>query len=262
VVKAGPSAAWFWFCGICYCREHLTDGFIQDEMLPTLAPGVSNPKKLAAQLVATGLWHDADGGYHVHDFLDWNPARATVLEQRKRDAERKKVKPESVSESSMESTSESIRESGGNPNGFQREPSRDRAGVAGSGSGSSFLGKGSGKGFHPPSLVRPRNLHAFWEGPVFDIPEAWARKLITAGNGSVSEADLRSFGQDVSNAMEAAREGVDTTLHLFAWLDGKWRAWRRERGRLTADADHDADYAESQARRLALDAELKSLGKA
>ena len=24
IAEAGPAAAWLWFCGICYCREHLT----------------------------------------------------------------------------------------------------------------------------------------------------------------------------------------------------------------------------------------------
>lgn len=29
-VKAGPAASWFWFCGICYCREQ------------SLAPGITS----------------------------------------------------------------------------------------------------------------------------------------------------------------------------------------------------------------------------
>ena len=86
IVEAGPVAAWFWFCGICYCREHLTDGFIADKMLSTLVPGAPSWKRPAAALVAAGLWHREERGYRVHDFLEWNPSRAEVEAQRAAEA--------------------------------------------------------------------------------------------------------------------------------------------------------------------------------
>lgn len=89
IVEAGPVAAWVWFCGICYCREHLTDGFISDKMLATLVPGLVSMKKSADALVAAGLWHRAERGYQVHDFLDWNPSRTAVEAQRAADRARK-----------------------------------------------------------------------------------------------------------------------------------------------------------------------------
>jgi hypothetical protein len=121
IVQAGPAAAWLWFCGVCYCREHLTDGFIQTGMVPTLAPGLTAVKKHVAALVAAKLWDERPGGYDVHDFLDWNPSRAEVEAMREADKRRKRVgfQPES----------------GGPPNGFQDTPSRTHAGDAGSGSG-------------------------------------------------------------------------------------------------------------------------------
>lgn len=89
LVAAGPAAAWFWFCGICYCREHLTDGVIPRGIVATLAPGVRGTKALADRLVAAGLWHVHPDGYEVHDFLDWNPTRASVEAQRAADRARK-----------------------------------------------------------------------------------------------------------------------------------------------------------------------------
>lgn len=89
IVEAGPAASWVWFCGICYCREHLTDGFIADKMLPTLVPGMSSLKKAAAVLVTAGLWHRVERGYAVHDFLQWNPSKAEVEAQRAADRDRK-----------------------------------------------------------------------------------------------------------------------------------------------------------------------------
>lgn len=93
IVAAGPQAAWFWFCGICYCREHLTDGFIPTGMLASLCPGVSGAqaKRHARKLIEVGLWHEAPGGFTVHDFLDWNPSRAQIEADREWDRKRKEL---------------------------------------------------------------------------------------------------------------------------------------------------------------------------
>ena len=89
VVQAGPQAAWVWFCGICYCREHLTDGVIPAYILSALTPGV-NSKKYAAKLVEVGLWHRRDdGSYEIHDFLDWNPSRSDIEASKEWDRRRK-----------------------------------------------------------------------------------------------------------------------------------------------------------------------------
>src|SRR5687767_7652776 len=84
IVSAGPGASWFWFCGIGYCREHLTDGFIPDGMMASLCPGVglAAARNHASKLVEVRLWHRKPGGYEVHDFLEWNPSRASVIQKR------------------------------------------------------------------------------------------------------------------------------------------------------------------------------------
>lgn len=69
-VKAGPAPSWLWLCGLLYCQEGHTDGFIPDDALPYL--GVKNAKQLAAHLVKAGLWDVEDGGWRVHDYLDHN----------------------------------------------------------------------------------------------------------------------------------------------------------------------------------------------
>lgn len=94
IAEAGPAAAWLWFCGICYCREHLTDGAIPKSVLTSLAMNLPQPVKHAERLVAVGLWHEAENsnGYTVHDFLEWNPSRAEVETARRADLERKRNK--------------------------------------------------------------------------------------------------------------------------------------------------------------------------
>lgn len=69
-LRAGSAASWLWLCGVCYCQDALTDGFISKEAVFTL--GVSKPLPLAATLVEVGLWHAREDGWQIHDYLDHN----------------------------------------------------------------------------------------------------------------------------------------------------------------------------------------------
>ena len=84
VVAAGPLAAWLYVCGLTYCARHLTDGLIPVAQVRQMA--ASGAGKLAAALVAVGLWEEAPGGYRVHDYLEYNPTRAQVLALRQQRA--------------------------------------------------------------------------------------------------------------------------------------------------------------------------------
>jgi hypothetical protein len=132
IVAAGPAAAWFWFCGICYCREHLTDGFIPTGMLQSLAPGVTNGRALAKKLVEVRLWHIAEGGYQVHDFTEWNQTRAEVEARRVSDSARKKRGFQ------LEDEPSSVRNSSVLPAGIREDSSRAHAAAQGSPSSSSW----------------------------------------------------------------------------------------------------------------------------
>jgi hypothetical protein len=91
VLTAGRDAAWLWAAAIGYCNAHLTDGFVATGALPILA--MDGPKKaeaLAQRCVTAGLFDRVDGGYRVHDFLDWNDSAATVRARRAANAERVK----------------------------------------------------------------------------------------------------------------------------------------------------------------------------
>jgi hypothetical protein len=77
-VKAGPAPSWLWICGLAYCQEGLTDGFIPKEALPYL--GVKNASQLADHLVKAGLWIAADEGWMVNDYLEHNRSAADVAE--------------------------------------------------------------------------------------------------------------------------------------------------------------------------------------
>lgn len=84
--------AWRLWCeGMTYCQKHLTDGFIPRQG----AKGMRYYSPAAVTLLLASLvpgkgplWHEAEGGYRVHDYHDWNDSRDHVLEERRKARER------------------------------------------------------------------------------------------------------------------------------------------------------------------------------
>jgi hypothetical protein len=75
---------------LCDCARHLTDGFVAAASLmrcPYAHTRVARSRALA-KLTRSGLWEVEDGGYRIHDYLEYNPDRASVLEKRRLSAER------------------------------------------------------------------------------------------------------------------------------------------------------------------------------
>lgn len=92
MLKAGPAACWLWVCGIAHSQSQLTDGFISLDVLSMIGvSGVSRVKKLAEVLVAVGLFDRVDGGYHVHDYLEFNASAEDVKAEREWDRRRKEL---------------------------------------------------------------------------------------------------------------------------------------------------------------------------
>lgn len=91
VVKAGPLGMAMQVAALCYCNKYLTDGFIPRAVLPTLLNLDGTSWELVVQdLIAAGLWEQVDGGYRIHDYLDYQPSRERVLTER--EATRQRVK--------------------------------------------------------------------------------------------------------------------------------------------------------------------------
>jgi len=108
-----------WAVTISWCNRYLTDGEVPARQIVRLG----GTPELADELVAVGLFDQIDGGYLVHDFLDFNDSKHDVLERRKKEAARK---------AEWRRTRESGRSSGGTsgapthdvPQGHPVEPSR------------------------------------------------------------------------------------------------------------------------------------------
>ncbi|WP_405508840.1 mucin-2 [Streptomyces cyaneofuscatus] len=98
VLKAGNAALGLWVKGGAYAAQHLTEGTV-----PGVVAQLYGTAPQARKLVAAGLWHEhghtcphtkcaqpAPGDYYMHDFLIYNPSKATVEQGRDRAADRQK----------------------------------------------------------------------------------------------------------------------------------------------------------------------------
>lgn len=85
LVRAGFAAVGLWLAGLCHSNRLLSDGFIAKKDLFSLFPSAHKRalKNAVTRLVTVGLWHEIEAGYMIHDFLDYNPSRAEVLERRR-----------------------------------------------------------------------------------------------------------------------------------------------------------------------------------
>lgn len=75
---------------ITYCARHETDGHITRDWIEDRIPNARERDAALEALLDTGLFDaNGDGGFIVHDYLDFNPSRAEASEKRRKDSERK-----------------------------------------------------------------------------------------------------------------------------------------------------------------------------
>ena len=70
-----------WMAGLSYAQEQLTDGVIHRGQLRAL-PLRSFSRKDIDDLCNAGLWDVTETGFQIHDYLDWNDSRGTILQKR------------------------------------------------------------------------------------------------------------------------------------------------------------------------------------
>ena len=87
IMAAGDDAAWWFVCALAYSNRHLTDGFIPASTVKRLT-NHKRPIILAVKLVEVGLLDQTEGGFQIHDFLHYQPSKATVEEERRKARER------------------------------------------------------------------------------------------------------------------------------------------------------------------------------
>lgn len=71
---------------ICHSSRVLSDGFVSAAWAPRLMPGFK--PGFVKELVAVGLWEEAQNGWQIHDYLDYNPSAEEVKADREEAAQR------------------------------------------------------------------------------------------------------------------------------------------------------------------------------
>lgn len=72
---------------MCYAAHDETDGLIQADDIEEMQHGKRLRKHIPV-LVDAGLWEPVDGGWVIHDFLDYNPSHEQLETKREADRER------------------------------------------------------------------------------------------------------------------------------------------------------------------------------
>lgn len=109
---AGTAAFALWNAGLAFCNRNLTDGRIEEFLVPDVWRPIGekfNHRAAAENLVLAVLWHRAGetcvsklcpanaevaarlepiGGFVVHDYFEYQKSKAEILEDRKKGADR------------------------------------------------------------------------------------------------------------------------------------------------------------------------------
>lgn len=84
-------------------------GFIPDAMLAQLCRKPAQARKIAQQLVDTGLWARVHGGYLIVDWAEHNAELIKLTERKKRDRERKRAERAASTDASQDMSTDSPR---------------------------------------------------------------------------------------------------------------------------------------------------------
>lgn len=196
-LEAGPAASWLWVCGLAYCQEGLTDGFIPFQAVKHL--GVRGPNSLITKLVRAGLWEQCDGGWRVHDYLSHHKPASEVLglneERRKNGAAGGRASGEKrrftdqipqvakqVAEATAKQVASTDAKQTANPDQITQISTDQITHTA-----------------RPQPIIARRNLNAAWEGPrgLYVLQKQHAQ-FVASRNGN--EAQVFEFYQEVGEA--------------------------------------------------------------
>lgn len=172
-----------WFAGLSYAQRFLTDGILEMGIVPSLR-GYS--AKTVAELVTGALWEPCEGGYAIHDFLDWNESKAEVSKRRQRKADRmaswrqKKEKPRDAPRDALQSGTRDA------PRALSHNHNHSVA-----------------KATHTAPMPARRALHVLNEGDTVPFPSALVSEfqpIIAAKSGDDGYSALLSWVHRISDS--------------------------------------------------------------
>lgn len=76
---------------LSHAGAYLTDGHVSEAFVTAQLPRAGERTKAIAALVDSGLWQTSEeGGWLIHDYLDFNESRQQVTSRRRADSNRKR----------------------------------------------------------------------------------------------------------------------------------------------------------------------------
>lgn len=113
VLELSLAAAGLWAKAGSWCADHLTDGRIT----PAAVRSLGGTAKLAAELVASGLWLVVDGGWQFHQWSERQPTRASVEQERLQKSQRQRRwrSGDASRDSNVDASTDTSRDSGVEP---------------------------------------------------------------------------------------------------------------------------------------------------
>lgn len=84
VMRAGLEGRALYIAGLVHAAGGLTDGIIAQDVITRLAvlADVTDVTGATERLVALNLWEETEGGYLIHDYLEYNPTREHMQQVR------------------------------------------------------------------------------------------------------------------------------------------------------------------------------------
>lgn len=87
----GSEAIHLWLGLRAWCAQSLSDGFVPGDMVDEVRGPKRGREKALATLVQVGLVKEVEGGWQLHDYLEWSDSREEVLAARRKAADRQKA---------------------------------------------------------------------------------------------------------------------------------------------------------------------------
>lgn len=75
---------------IAWCAKHEQDGHLPAQIVAAISPVQSDRDEQIKALLDEEAWHEHEGDFVIHDYLDYNPSKEEVIEKRRKDRERKR----------------------------------------------------------------------------------------------------------------------------------------------------------------------------
>lgn len=89
--RAGVAAMGLWSLAGSWSGDHLTDGFVPESIIDRWSDDEHRARDLAGRLVTAGLWKrdrvDGERGWRFHNWDQFQPTRAEVMEEHKKKVE-------------------------------------------------------------------------------------------------------------------------------------------------------------------------------